>query len=313
MTWVMRRMLAARSVVFDADRNPILRWVFHQTFYSQFCSGEREALVRQSILDLQKQGYDGVILEYASEVLEGQGEESVAQDLEQVLRWRDGLLKTIEMVNPGDFVGLKWSGMGSGALDRMKHGLPPSSGMLEAMTALCEAAAAKGVKLLPAAEPHYAQLQVDRWTLDLAKQYNRVKPGYAVLYNTYQAYLKSTPDTLSKHLASALEEGFTLGIKLVRGAYLHSEPRGLIWASKAETDDVYDGLTSDLLHRRYGSWLKAWNGAGLAFPSINVVLATHNMLSVEKACGVRDAQDAATRDLVPLAYAQLQGYVIHSR
>lgn len=76
--------------------------------------------------------------------------------------------------------------MGDGALSQMKRGLSPSNAMWEAMTAICDKAAAKRVILLPAAEQQYAQAQVDRWTLDLAAKYNRLKPGHAVLYNTYQ-------------------------------------------------------------------------------------------------------------------------------
>lgn len=76
--------------------------------------------------------------------------------------------------------------MGDSALGQLKRGLSPSNAMWEAMTAICDAAAAKGVILLPAAEQQYAQAQVDRWTLDLAAKYNRLKPGHAVIYNTYQ-------------------------------------------------------------------------------------------------------------------------------
>lgn len=76
--------------------------------------------------------------------------------------------------------------MGSDALKLLKSGLSPSNTMSEAMIAICDAAVAKDVKLLPAAEQQYAQSQVDRWTLDLAAKYNRLRPGHAVLYNTYQ-------------------------------------------------------------------------------------------------------------------------------
>ena len=148
---------------------------------------------------------------------------------------------------------------------------------------------------------------MDRWTLNLASKYNKQRPGYAALYNTYQMYLKSAPDTLSKHLAEALEKGFTLGIKLVRGAYLESEPRHLIHDTKLNTDESYDGVSEGLLNKRYGSWLKAYNGADLAFPAINVNLATHNLVSVEKVRQLRNSQSELTRSLTPLSYAQLHG------
>ena len=52
------------------------------------------------------------------------------------------------------------------------------------------------------------------------RKFNR--DGIAVIYNTYQAYLKSTPSVLDQHLAEAEKDGFTLGLKLVRGAYILS-------------------------------------------------------------------------------------------
>ncbi len=50
------------------------------------------------------------------------------------------------------------------------------------------------------------------------RKYNT--PDKAIIYGTYQAYLKSTPATVSAHLRAAQEENFALGVKLVRGAYL---------------------------------------------------------------------------------------------
>lgn len=93
----------------------------------------------------------------------------------------------------------------------------------------------------------------------------------------------------------------------MRGAYLESERRELIWDTKAETDMAYDGMVADLLRKRYGVCLKPHSGTESAFPSINVVLATHNLESTEKARAIRNSQGQAARNVVPLIYAQLHG------
>lgn len=300
---VLRRMLAAKSPLFDVERNPLLQVVFRKTFYDQFCAGETHREIQQTIKELHQIGYHGIILECALEVVDSdvQAADKALDELASIAFWREGLLKTIDMANPGDFIGLKWSGMGAAALERLKRRQPPSSPMTNAMRAVCDAAVIKGVKLLPAAEPQYAQAEVDRWTTDLAVQYNKKT---AVIYHTYQCYLKSTSTTLSNHLAKAASEGFTLGIKLVRGAYLETEQRDLLWDTKTQTDEAYDAITINLLRKEYGQGLE---GLTDAFPSINLVLATHNLASVSLARKIRDGQPKETRDSLPLAYAQLQG------
>ena len=47
-------------------------------------------------------------------------------------------------------------------------------------------------------------------------------PG-PLLFNTYQAYLRRTPSYLAASLARARAHGYTLGVKLVRGAYVEIE------------------------------------------------------------------------------------------
>lgn len=325
MTAVLRRTVQHRpGLLFDPHSNPLLRWVLRHTFYAQFCAGEDEASVAACARELRRLGYQGefacleylrseslpttfagVMLEYARELVE---EDVLADTLDEqqlIDSWRDGLLESIKVCSSNDFLAFKWSGMGKAALRRLVAGHPPSGEMLQAMESICEAAASKGIKLLPAAEPQNAQKSVDEWTLLLSKRYNRRQAGHAVLYNTYQCYLRSTPQTLSGHLSLASKEGFTLGIKLVRGAYLHSEPRHLIWDSIHDTHACYDDICSDLLWRTYGGRLC---GAHLQpFPSINMVIASHNWASVEKVRHIRDQQLSQALEPVPLAYAQLYG------
>lgn len=316
----------------NPDRNPILRAFLKKTFYAQFCAGENPAEVRQTIDSLKQIGFSGVILGYAREVVLSDSE---TKDLascaaeggaaaEECIRteitpWAEGTMETVRLASPGDFVALKFTGAGRQALYALSQRLPPSAALGSAIDGICKLAAERGVRLLFDAEQTALQPGIDDWTLDYMRRYNKSASGNAVVYGTYQAYLKSTPATLSKHLAIASEEGFTLGVKLVRGAYLGSDPRELICDTKADTDAQYDGISEALLR-------KSWSGAGgplqpptptptsiknetktkTKFPDVAVVLATHNRDSVLKGKALLDS-GVAKLGYEQVAFAQLQG------
>ena len=146
---------------------------------------------------------------------------------------------------------------------------------------------------------------IDRWTLGLQRRYNKDK---AFMYNTYQAYLLSTPAKLAQHLAAAARDGYVPGIKVVRGAYLSSEPRSAVCKSKEETDEVYDGLIEALLSRRYNNVLKpSSDSSNQTFPKVALMIASHNAPSIQKSQAIRSEQARRSEERIECAYAQLQG------
>jgi proline dehydrogenase len=245
----------------------------------------------------------------------------------------------------------RYSGMGPSTLRRLKANAAPSSREAEAIHRVCSAALAKRIRVSPAAEPQNAQKAVNDWTLDLARIYNkhthahvgedhssaRVMETPALIYNTYQCYLKSTPQTLLDDIQLAEKEGFTPGVKLVRGAYLATEERELIYAEKKGTDEAYDGLAAALLKGTFEGPLAAAKermttkqGRGekrsdskTAMKRVDVLLATHNLSTVEMALSVREKRvaeleswkaknpsetnEASPTPLGDLSFAQLQG------
>jgi hypothetical protein len=181
--------------------------------------------------------------------------------------------------------------------------------MDQAIQQVCDLAVSRNVRLLVDAEEQAVQPGIEEWTMKYQKYCNSRTPGRAVFYNTYQAYLCSTPSTLARHLEISRREGYTLGVKLVRGAYLKTEPRHLIWSKKEETDECYDGVVEALLTRRYNSMLKSASAEHATdLPPVNVIIATHNRESVRKAHTLRLQQAARGEGSdVELSYAQLQG------
>lgn len=200
----------------------------------------------------------------------------------------------------------RFTGAGRQALYSLSERMPPSPALASAIEDICACAAARGVRLLFDAEQAAVQGGIDDWTLEYMRRYN-TQPGRAVIYGTYQAYLKSTPATLASHLAAAEEGGFTLGVKLVRGAYLGSDPRHLIHDTKEQTDAAYNGIAESLLRRRWGEVLRRAGGEeGAASPMrslVSLVLASHNAESVRRARAICDAGEAR----IQVAFGQLQG------
>ena len=94
-------------------------------------------------------------------------------------------------------------------------------------------------------------------------------------------------------------------MKLVRGAYLLSEPKDRVWSKKEETDKAYDAIVDAVLKRKYNDFLKPANNA--PFPQAALLLATHNLPSVQKARRIRSQQARNGEERIDCAYVQLQG------
>ncbi|KAL2270721.1 hypothetical protein VTJ83DRAFT_92 [Remersonia thermophila] len=322
---VMSILANTTQPLLNPDENPLLRLLLKNTFYAQFCAGENAAEVRQTVDSLKRIGFGGVILGYAREVVlteaqradlascasDGAAAEECIQN--EIRPWAEGTLQTVRLAEAGDFVALKFTGAGRQALYALSQRQPPTPALASAIDEICRLAASRGVRLLLDAEQQALQPGIDDWSLDLMRRHNRGTPdGRAVVYGTYQAYLKATPATLARHLAAAHAQGFALGVKLVRGAYLGSDPRHLIHDTKADTDRAYDGAAEALLRRRWNDVLVPPAGGDSAgFPAVSVVLATHNRESVLRAQDILSeikASSAGDAGAAPdVAFAQLQG------
>ncbi|UNI22981.1 proline dehydrogenase [Purpureocillium takamizusanense] len=306
---IMAVLAHSGSALLNPDRNPLLRFFLKRTFYAQFCAGEDGAEVRDTIARLKGIGFNGVILGYAKEVvltdkqagqLEGAkvGEETQTVIDNEIVPWAEGTLETVRLAEPGDFVALKFTGAGRLALHQLSHRLSATPYLSKSIDSICQLAHERGVRLLFDAEQDRLQDGIDDWTMEFSRKFNTT-PGRATIFGTYQAYKKCAPAVLSRHLTEAREGNFTLGVKLVRGAYLGSDPRDRFFDTKADTDACYDGIAASVLTRQWNSVLE---GQG-EFPEASLVLATHNAESVRRARAIVDAGVAKSE----IACAQLQG------
>lgn len=185
-------------------------------------------------------------------------------------------------------------------MQALKLRSPVPQQMYDALEDVCKRAIERDVRILVDAEQQSVQGGIDDLGLQLMRKYNN--KGIATVYNTYQAYLKSTSQTLEKHMAIASKEDFTLGVKLVRGAYMTSEPRHLINDTKSDTDNLYDSITAGLLRRKYLEF-----GVSEKFPSLDLFLGTHNRDSARNAYFAREAIVKSGQPTTRVQYGQLLG------
>ncbi|KAI0641098.1 FAD-linked oxidoreductase-like protein [Trametes meyenii] len=126
-----------------------------------------------------------------------------------------------------------------------------------------------------------------------------------LVYATYQAYLRRTPEYLGQSINAARKEGYSLGVKLVRGAYhphelvahpstsatadaslaspttstslsISPDPFPPVWQKKADTDARYNACVKTLVAAvRDDTQVRAPGQA----PTIGVLFGTHNWTS----------------------------------
>lgn len=172
--------------------------------------------------------------------------------------------------------------------------------MKEAMSAICDQAATQKTRLWIDAEQQVFQHTIDDWTIDLMRTYNT--SGSALVYMTPQAYLKGTLATIQKHLKLAQEEGWALGLKLVRGAYISTEPRHLIHNTIEDTHAAYDSIVEQLLTKTFPG-----PDPRKEYPIVQLMLASHNENSVKKGYEIWKCRNENGLPTIKLEIAQLQG------
>lgn len=131
------------------------------------------------------------------------------------------------------------------------------------------------------------------------RRYNR--NGQALISNTIQAYLKDSRDKVAYHLELAQKEGWSLGIKLVRGAYIASEIRDRIHQTKSDTDDCYNSIVRDLLTESFPGFDK------MKYPDVHLFLAGHNTDSIRKASDLISELCLTGKTCDTVRFGQLQG------
>jgi len=176
--------------------------------------------------------------------------------------------------------------------------------MSERLHTLAEEAHRCGTRLLIDAEHLKYQPAIDNLVLELQQKYNaKSRTQRPVIFNTYQCYLKDTKERVTTDLRRSERFDFHFAAKYVRGAYMvHERARAKemklpnpIHDTAEDTHRCYDEVIELLLKHRIQ------NGPGL-----EMMIATHNKESIEKAVKLMDDLGLAPND-TSVHFAQLFG------
>ncbi len=118
---------------------------------------------------------------------------------------------------------------------------------------VCKKAFENDISLLTDGEESWMQDAADELVSRMMQKYNKQKP---IVYNTLQMYRWDRLDYLKKLHEQAKTEGFYIGMKLVRGAYMEKENKRAeekgykspICESKQATDDNFDAAVSYMIN-----------------------------------------------------------------
>ena len=229
-----------------------IKGIIRNTIFKQFVGGETLAETIPVAQMLAKHNVD-VILDYGVEGKEG--EESFDHATQVFI---DVINHAASQKNI-PFISIKVTGLASHELLQTLHEAPRlRSGIhdneieeaawdrvRERMYAICEAAAEKNIGVLVDAEESWIQDPIDRLTMEMMAEFNKQK---AVVFNTIQLYRHDRLHFLRISHQIAEAQGFILGLKLVRGAYMEKERavaleknrQSPIQISKEATDTDYD-------------------------------------------------------------------------
>ena len=280
---------------FMKARVPGLYPLVEDMMYSQFCGGETLGDLSSLVGDLHEVGVTP-LLNYGVEYSED--EKDLDDTMMEMLR-AISFLKGKEGTDPGSLI-LRATGlMSAGRLARsqMKELGSSEEGLwtkdLARLETVCEQAAASAVPLLIDAETIDIQEKIHALSIEQMRELNR--NGKANIFSTIQFYRKDCHDQLEELLEDGEKHGYQVGLKLVRGAYMHDEEqagrRGDIWGSKAETNQAYNRALEILIPK---------------LPDVSICIASHNEETVEHAIKLMQDSSVGGKDK-NVHFAQMHG------
>lgn len=199
---------------------PIQPFVKH-TIYEQFVGGESLKQVERTVNQLGAHNVKS-ILDWG-----GEGKTTEA-DFDRTLQQHLKTLDYVQHNNHVKLVAVKITGLGRfDLLARVHRGDTLLSReekeyerIKERLHQLCERAEQVKTGIFFDAEETWIQAALDDLIEEQMRHYNKER---AIVYNTYQLYLKDRFNDLKAHYEKAEKEGYWLGAKLVRGAYMEKE------------------------------------------------------------------------------------------
>lgn len=267
-----------------------LYWLFRKTVFPVFCGGETLDDCKSVIQKLSSTNIS-TVLDYSAEALSATPEDfaSTVEFFKQIIDFASKQRDKIPFVvfKPTMIASVR-------LLEDLSLGKSLSKDQQSEFLQLkkhykdiCQKAYDSKVRLLIDAEESWLQDAADHLALEMMQLYN--KGAEVWIYNTLQCYRTNRLSYLKQIHARATKDGFNIGIKLVRGAYLEKENRRAleqgyttpIQPSKQHTDRCFDTVLSYILNHS---------------SDIAVYIGTHNQLSCDKAIALMRELNLSNQD-----------------
>lgn len=231
--------------------------LIRSTVFDHFCGGVTEDDCLPIIENMYANGKVHSVLDYS---VEGKDEEaSFDGALEKILK----ILNFCEEKKSIPYAVFKPTGFGRFALyQKISEGKELSESEKQEWSRVearfhkvCKSALEKDVPLLIDAEESWMQKAADDLIEELMATYNKEK---AIVFNTLQMYRHDRMEYLKQLHQKAHQEGFHIGMKVVRGAYMEKErerakEKGYpspICENKLATDENYDNAIKYMMEHK---------------------------------------------------------------
>lgn len=265
--------VSTKAATFALGLGLPVKGLIKSTVFDLFCGGETIEECQPVVDRLGRAGI-GSILDYS---VEGK---STEEDFEKT---KDEILRAIKRAKDDPdvpFSVFKVTGIAPlGTLEKMSgkkkldaKGQAKCERIHNRVNEICEYAHSIGQPVFIDAEETWIQDAIDRLATEMMEKYNR---DTVIVYNTIQLYRNDRLQFLKESRRAATEQGYFLGLKLVRGAYLEKERERAaqqgypspIHDSKKATDDAYDAAVEYCVKH---------------VDRVSVVAGTHNETSTQR-------------------------------
>lgn len=245
--------IGSKLTLFSFNTHLPIKGLVKRTVFNQFCGGETESDCLEVINRMsEKDVYS--ILDYSVEGKENEADFDAAMNKK---------LDLVEFANSHDEIPIVV--MKPTALGRFTLWVKVSANtklsiseeeewkrIVNRFDAICKAAYEANLRVMIDAEESWMQDAADDLTRLMMQRYNKER---VTVYNTLQCYRWDRLEFLKKEHQKAKSEGYKLGMKIVRGAYMEkererAEDKGYpspICATKEETDKTFNDALEYIL------------------------------------------------------------------
>jgi proline dehydrogenase len=279
-----------------AFRFPI-SWIVKPTIFSHFVGGESLKECIPTVNNLAKFNVKS-ILDYS---VEGKGtdkshEEAYNEILNSIQNAESNPDISFSVFKPTGLISTKILEKVSQAMPLTDEEEQKYSIFKARVQSLCSSSAIANKPILIDAEDSWYQDALDQVARDMMLIYNK---HHVIVYNTLQMYRTDRLAYLKSAYHDAIENGFKLGVKFVRGAYMEKERERAkkmgypspIHPSKVETDSAFN---------------QAQVFAFSHIESISIFCGTHNEESVNLLCSLMRDANIPNND-TRVSFSQLLG------